>query len=289
MPLKDDAIVLLDGARTPIGTFLGGLKSVTPTELGVFAARGALERSKVDPADVDSIYFGNVLQSAKDTAYIARHVGLRSGIPTETPALTVNRACASGLDAIIEGSRALRVGDATVVLAGGAENMSMMPYAMRGVREGWKMQRSDVDDMLFSALHDPEAGCSIAETVEHLAQARDIGREAADEAALISQQRAARAAKNGVFAQEIVPVDVRGRGGRSKRFEHDENLRPETTMEALSALPPLFGPQGRVTAGNSSGLNDAGAAMVLTTGKVAKERGYPVLGELCGWSAVGVA
>ena len=285
--MNRDDIVILDGARTPVGSFLGNLSRVSATELGTTASRGAIERSGIDAESIDAIYFGNVLQTSKDAVYIARHVGLNVGAPIETPALVVNRACASGIEAVIQGARVLTLGEATTVLAGGAENMSMAPYAMRGVRTGWKMIKSDVDDMLFSALHDPKAGCAIGETVEHLAAERNITRQAADEAAVVGQKRAAAAMEKGVFAEEIVPVEISTRRG-AKVVEVDETLRPDTTLEVLSSLPGLYGKDGVVTAGNSCGLNDAAAAVVMTTAASASERELEPLGRVVSWASVGV-
>ena len=282
MNLSDD-LLILEGARTPIGSFLGGLSTVSATALGVVAARGALERSGVDPARVDQVVVGNVLQTSKDAVYIARHIGLEAGVPESTPALAVNRACGSGIEAIVLGAKALAMGEARVVLAGGAENMSMAPYAMRGVRKGWRMIRSDVDDTLFSALHDPKAGCSIAETVEHLARSCEVTREDADAFTVEAQARAAAAQQAGVYDEEIVPVEIRKRG-RSVLIDRDEGLRPNTTRDGLSALPPLYG--GVVTAGNSTGLNDAGAMVVMARGADAAGK---VLGRVVSWGVVGTA
>lgn len=286
MPVAQD-IVFVAGRRTPIGAFLGGLSRLSATKLGAVAARAALEAAAVDPSLVDAVYFGNVIQSSKDAAYLARHVGIDAGVPIETPALTVNRACGSGLEAIVQGAKSLAIGEATVVLAGGAENMSMTPYAMRGVRQGWRMIKTDVDDMLFSALHDPKAGCSIGETVEHLAKELGITREEADAAAVRGQERAARALEAGVFSEEIAPVDV-GRRKKSKLLDRDECPRPDSNVEGLAALPGLFAPDGVVTAGNSCGLNDAGAAVIMTTGARAQELGLSPLGRLVSWGTVGV-
>ncbi len=285
--LTDHDIVILEGARTPVGSFLGRLSQVSATELGTAAADAAIERSAIDPATIDAVVFGNVLQTSKDAVYLARHVGLSAGAPIETPALVVNRACGSGIEALIQGGYALALGDASMVLAGGAENMSMAPYAMRGVRTGWKMLRSDVDDMLFSALHDPKAGCAIGETVEHLARERGITRRAADEAAAAGQKRAAAAQERGIYADEIIPVALASRRGET-RVEHDESPRPETTLEGLASLPGLFQRDGVVTAGNSCGLNDAAAAVVMTTGEVAAARGLAPLGRVVSWANVGV-
>ncbi len=293
MPRIDD-ILILEGARTPVGTFLGSLSRTSPTALGVVAAKGALERAGIDPARIEATIFGNVLQSAKDSVYLARHVGLQAGVPEDRAALVVNRACASGLEAVVQGAKALALGEGAFVLAGGAENMSMTPYAMRGVREGWRMIKSDVDDVLFSALFDPMAGCSIGETVEHLAAEQGITREQADALAVEGQRRAAAAQAAGVYAEEIVPVQA-GRRHKPVVVERDEAPRPETTAEGLAALPGLYsfgGPvatQGGVnTAGNSCGLNDAAAAVVMSTAAGAKEAGVTPLGRVVSWASVGI-
>jgi acetyl-CoA C-acetyltransferase len=285
-PPSPDDVVLLEGARTPIGRFLGALSRHDATQLGLAASRAALDRAGVEPEAIDAVVFGNVLQSAKDSVYLARHIGLRAGLRVEVPALVVNRACASGLDAVIEAARLLKLGEAELVLAGGAENMSQMPYAMRGVREGWRMMGAQVDDALFSALHDPEAGCSIGETVEHLAGELGIGRDRADAWAVESQRRTAAAEAAGHLAAERVPLE--GVGKRAARIELDETPRPETTAEGLAALRPLYRPDGVITAGNSSGLNDAGAALVVTTRRIAEARGRAPLARLLSWAAVGV-
>ncbi len=281
--MSQSKIVILEGARTPIGGFLGGLSRISATELGVVAAKGALARAKVSPEAIEHVVVGNVIQSSKDAAYIARHVGLKAGVPEATPAITVNRACGSGLDAIASGARLLRGEEARFVLAGGAENMSMTPYAMRGVRTGWRMVKSQVDDMLFTTLHDPMAGCSIGETVEHLANKRGISREDADAFAAFGQARAKSASERGVFAEEIVDVVTKSRG-KERRVSVDESPRPETTPEILSALPGLYG--GVITAGNSTGLNDAAAMVVMCREEDATET---PLGRVVSFAASGVA
>jgi acetyl-CoA acetyltransferase family protein len=286
MPRIDD-ILILSGARTAVGSFLGGLSRVSPTALGVTASRGALERAGVEAERIDATIFGNVLQSAKDTVYLARHVGLQSGVPEDRPALVVNRACASGLEAVVQGAKAMAVGEASFVLAGGAENMSMTPYAMRGVRQGWTMIKSDVDDVLFSALFDPMAGCSIGETVESLAAEQGITREDADAAAVEGQRRAAEAIANGLYAEEIVPVEA-GSRRKPRTVERDEAPRPESTLEGLAALRGLY--EGGVnTPGNSCGLNDAAAAVVMATAEAAAQVGATPLGRVVSWASVGIA
>ncbi|MDQ4077016.1 MAG: acetyl-CoA C-acetyltransferase [Chloroflexota bacterium] len=281
-------VVILDGARTPVGTFMGALKDVGATELGAHAARAAIARSGVDASEIDAVFVGNVIQSSSDAVYIARHVGLKAGVPIETPALTVNRLCGSGLEAIIQGAKALMLGEATFVLAGGTENMSQAPFVIRGAREGWGLGGQQVEDTLWAALTDTYGGCSMAETAENLAEQYSISREAQDEFALRSHQRAAAARERGRLALEIVPVEVPGRKGQTTLVEHDEHIRPDTSLEKLSRLPARFRENGSVTAGNASGINDAAAMTVLSTYRVAKERGLPILGRIVSWGVAGV-
>ncbi len=281
-------IVILDGARTPVGTFMGALRGVSATELGAHAARAAMARAGVDASEVDAVFVGNVIQSSADAAYIARHVGLKAGVPIEAPALTVNRLCGSGLEAILQGARALLLGEATMVLAGGTENMSQAPFAMRGARDGWGLGGQQVEDTLWAALTDVYGGCSMAETAENLAERYAISREAQDEFALRSHQRAAAARERGRLALEIAPVEVPGRKGQTTLVEHDEHIRPDTSLDKLARLPARFRQPGTVTAGNASGLNDAAAMVVLTTWGRAQARGLPVLGRLVAWGVAGV-
>ncbi len=286
--LKPNDVVILEGARTPVGTFMGALKDVSPTELGAVAARGALERANVPPEWIDAVFIGNVIQSSSDAIYLARHVALKAGVPIEAPALTVNRLCGSGLEAIVQGAKALMLGEARFVLAGGAENMSMAPYVLRGVRNGWRLNEGQVEDMLWAALYDAYAGCSMADTAENLAEKYGITRQEADEFALRSHRLAAAARERGRLAKEIVPVEVRDRKGRTVLVEHDEHIRPDTSLEKLARLPARFRENGVVTAGNASGINDAAAMVVLTTWGLAQEHGLRPLGRLVSWGVAGV-
>ncbi len=287
-PLNPNDVVILEGARTPVGTFMGALKDVSPTELGAVAARGALERANVPPEWIDAVFIGNVIQSSSDAIYLARHVALKAGVPIEAPALTVNRLCGSGLEAIVQGAKALMLGEARFVLAGGAENMSMAPYVLRGVRNGWRLNEGQVEDMLWAALYDAYAGCSMADTAENLAEKYGITRQEADEFALRSHRLATAARERGRLAKEIVPVEVRDRKGRTVLVEHDEHIRPDTSLEKLARLPARFRENGVVTAGNASGINDAAAMVVLTTWGLAQEHGLRPLGRLVSWGVAGV-
>ena len=285
--LNDRDIVVLGGARTPFGVFMGSLKDVSAIELGAIAARGALERSGVDPKEVDAVFYGNVLQTSADAIYLARHVALKAGAPIETPALTLNRLCGSGLQAVISGAQALLLGEATFALVGGAENMSQAPFVVRGARSGLSLGEHQFEDYLWESLTDSFCGCPMAVTAENLAKQYGISREQIDAYALRSQQTAKAAQEAGLLAEEIMPVEVKDRKGRATLVSQDEGIR-ETSLEALAKLPARFVANGVVTAGNASGINDAGAALVLTTGAVARERGLKPLARVVSWGIVGV-
>lgn len=289
--LETNDIVILEGARTPVGTFLGTLRHISPTELGALAAREAIRRSGIAADWIDAVFVGNVVHSAPDSAYVGRHVALEAGVPITTPALTLNRLCGSGLEAMIQGAKALRLREARFVLAGGTETMSMAPYALRGARDGWKLNEGQLDDTLSQALHDtygPNGGNSMIDTAENVAEAFHIAREAADEYALRSHQLAAAARDRGRLAQEIVPVAVQDRKGRETLFEHDEHIRADTTLEKLARLAARFRVGGVVTPGNASGINDAAAMAVVTTWGLAQEYGLKPLGRLVSWGTAGV-
>lgn len=285
--MNDHDIVILEGARTPFGRFLGGLKQHTATQLATIAAAGALHKSKVNPAHLNSIVIGNVLQTSNDAAYLPRHVGIDIGAPISADALTVSRACGSALESIIQAARAIRLEESQLVLAGGTENMSMTPYVMRGVREGWKMMDRQVEDYLFQSLHDAKAGCQIGETVEALAEEHEITRAQADAAAVEGQRRAFAAQAAGYYAEEIVPVETHHpRGNRS--VDTDESLRPDTTDATLAPLPGLYKEHGVVTAGNSTGLTDGAAMVVISSGRYARQYPHRPLGRIIGWGVAGV-
>jgi acetyl-CoA acetyltransferase family protein len=285
--LNDRDVVVLGGARTPFGVFMGSLKDVSAIELGAIAARGALERSGVDPKEVDQVFFGNVLQTSGDAIYMARHVALKAGAPIETPALTLNRLCGSGLQAVVSGAQALLLGEATFALVGGAENMTQAPFVVRGARTGLSLGEHKFEDYLWEALTDSYCGCPMAVTAENLAKQYGISREQIDEYALRSQQTAKSAQERGLLAEEITPVEIKDRKGRVSQVTQDEGIR-ETSMEALAKLPARFVKDGVVTAGNASGINDAGAALVLTSGAEAKKRGLKPLARIVSWGIVGV-
>ncbi len=286
--MKRKEIVFLSGARTPIGTYGRTLKDFTATELATVAAKGALARSGVSPEDIDHVVFGNVMQTSRDAPYLARHVGLNAGVPVETPALTVNRLCASGFQAVIEGAYQLLLGEAEFVLVGGAESMSQAPHAMYGARWGFNLGEGNLVDTLNVGLTDLRCGCSMGQTAENLAKRYQITREETDLFAYESQQRTRKAMESGRLAKEIVPVIVKGRKGEEVAFNEDEHPRPDVTVEKLSSLRPVFDETGIVTAGNSSGINDAAVAMVMTTADAAQKRVLTPLGRLVSWGVSGV-
>ena len=283
-------IVFLSGRRTPFGTFGGTLKDLSANDLGVLAARSAIERSGAAAQDIDHVIFGNALQTSADAIYLARHVGLRAGVPQETPALTLNRLCGSGFQAIISGAQEILLGEADLALCGGSESMSQAPHVVRGAR--WGALRlgeagGHFEDLLWAALTDSFCQRSMAQTAETLADRYGVTREEADELALLSQRRARAAWDEGRFAAEVEPVVVQGRKG-DVTFEVDEHIRPETTAEALAGLRPYFRKDGLVTAGNASGIGDGAAAVVIASAEAAAGKGLKPIGRLVSWGIAGV-
>jgi acetyl-CoA acyltransferase 2 len=291
-------VVIVSGARTPMAEWIGGkrgdglgggaLASVSALDLGAVAARGAIERAGVPASEFDHIVMGNALQTSGDALYGARHVGLKAGLPQECPALTVNRLCGSGLQAVVSAAQMLQLGEARWVVAGGMENMSQAPHVARGLRSGLRLgQQPVLEDSLFVALKDTVCDFYMAQTSDNLAKKYGISREAQDQFALRSHERANLANNNGRFAEEIVPVEVK-QGRKSALVEKDDHLFPSTTIEKLAALPAAFGPESFVTAGNASGVVDGAAAVVVTTAANAKAAGRTPLGFVRAWSSVGV-
>jgi acetyl-CoA acyltransferase 2 len=280
-------VVILAGARTPMARYMGAFDTTTAIDLGAAAGREAIRRAKVDPAEVDHVIYGNVMQTSADALYGARHVGLKAGVPEETPAVTVNRLCGSGIEAISQAAQRILLGDAKLVLAGGMENMSQSPHVIRGARSGFRLGEGKLEDSLVSGLFDSYCGFSMSETAENLAAEQGIVREACDEYALRSQQAAEAAFRACRVKDEVVPVEVK-KGKKTVTVSEDDHRRPDTTMEILRALPPAFRKDGIVTAGNASGIVDGAAAVVVTHARMAKERGWKPLGRLVSWATVGV-
>ena len=280
-------VVFLSGVRTGFGAFGGSLKDLSAIELGAVAARYALERSGVPGEDIGHVVFGNALQTSTDAIYMARHVALKTGLPIETPAVTVNRLCGSGFEAITQGAQLILLGETQAVLAGGGESMSQAPHVVRGARWGLRLGPAPLEDLLWEALKDPQCGFSMAETAENLAEKYKLTRTDVDEVALGSQQRAKRAWDDCVFQDEVVGVPIKKKG-QTVEFRADEHMRPDTTLEGLAALKPYFKKDGVVTAGNASGISDGAAATVIASEGYAKAHGLKPLGRLVVWGVVGV-
>ncbi len=264
----------------------GAFSGISAIDLGVIAAKEALARSGTEPGEVDHVIFGNALQTSGDAIYGARHVGLKAGVPKEVPALTVNRLCGSGFESIVQGAHRILLGEATTVLAGGMENMSQAPHVIRGARKGLKLGQGQLEDTLMVALLDSYSGLYMAQTSDRVAAKYGISREEQDEYALSSQRRAAAAWEACRLSEEVVPVEVQS-GRKKVLFERDDHMRPDTTLEALAKLPPSFGKDGQVTAGNASGIVDGAAAVVVTTAENAASRGVKPLARLVSWAVVG--
>jgi acetyl-CoA acyltransferase 2 len=280
-------IYILGGARTPMAEYTGKLKDFSAIDLGAIAARAAMERTNVAPADVDHVVFGNVLQTSSDAVYGARHVGLKAGVPIEVPALTVNRLCGSGIQAAISGGQMIRLGEADVVLTGGMESMSQAPHVIRGLRSGLRLGQGQLEDTLWSALLDTHCNCTMAATAENCAAKYGVSREEQDCYAVRSQRLASEAWDAGRFKDEVVPVEIKSRKG-VEVFARDDHMRPDSTMEGLAKLPAAFSKNGCVTAGNASGIVDGGAALLLASDAGIKSHALKPLAKLTHWSVVGV-
>jgi acetyl-CoA acetyltransferase family protein len=288
--LKPGDIAIVSGARTPFGRYCGKLKDFTAQELGAIAGKGAIERAGLELQEFDHAVFGNAQQTSGDALYGARHVGLRAGLPIETPALTVNRLCGSGMQAIVSAAQMIQLGEASVVLAGGMEAMSQAPFVIRG-RDGFTLAPGGkLEDSLMVALLDSYCGLYMANTAELYGEQQGITRQAQDEFALRSQQKADAAYKDGRLGEELVPVPQRNSKGEAtgESLTEDDHRRPQTTMEGLAKLKPAFGKKGTVTAGNASGIVDGGAAVVVMSLENALKRGLKPLGRIVNWGVAGV-
>jgi acetyl-CoA acyltransferase 2 len=282
------SVVIVAAKRTAFGTMSGALKGISANDLAVHAAKAALEQSRVDKRDIGHVVVGNVMQTSADAIYCARHVGLKAGLPIETPALTVNRLCGSGFEAVVQGAAQILLGETEAVLVAGTENMTQAPFQLRGAREGWAFGKAPpVEDSLWSALTDSYTSTPMAVTAENLAVKYGLTRVQCDEFALTSQQRWAAANEAGRFKSEIAPIELQTRKGPVS-FAVDEHPRPQSTMEALAKLSPVFKKDGVVTAGNASGICDGAAALVLVSEEHAKTKGLQPLARLVQWGVAGV-
>lgn len=281
-------VYLIEGARTAFTAFTGSFATVSAIQLGTVTAVEALKRSKVALEDIDAVFYGNVIATGKDAAYTARHIALLTGLPEEVPALTLNRLCGSGLQSVISGAQEIQLGESQIVLAGGTENMSQAPFSNFEQRsQPSKMGNIQFEDMLQATLTDQYTGIGMGMTAENLAEKYAITREQQDAYAVLSHERAAASQQADVFAREIVPVQVPTRKG-TRVIEQDEQIRPDTTVEQISQLQPVFKRQGTVTAANASSINDGAASIVLASGQAVEEKGLQPLAKIISYAAVGV-
>src|SRR5712672_739375 len=288
--LKPGDIAIVSGARTPFGRYCGKLKDFTAQELGAIAAKGAIERSKLNVEEFAHVMFGNAQQTSGDALYGARHVGLRAGLPIEIPALTVNRLCGSGMQSIVNAAQMIQLEEAKIVLAGGMEAMSQAPFVIRG-RDGFTLAPGGkLEDSLMVALLDSYCGLYMANTAELYGEQQGITRQSQDEFALRSQQAADTAYKAGRLQEELTPVPLRNSKGEGmgEMLTEDDHRRPQTTMEGLAKLRPAFGKSGTVTAGNASGIVDGAAAVVVMSLDEVRKRNMSPLGRIVNWGIAGV-
>jgi len=284
---QSESLVFLGAKRTPFGSNGGSLREVTPTQLGIASARAALAQSGVQASQIDHVIYGNVIQSAPDSVYSPRHIGLHLGVPMDRPALAINRLCGSGFQSIIEAYLQFRVGDSSVALVGGIENMSMSPYVVRGARWGLRMGHTQMVDSMTEALTELYTNLPMAITAENLAEQYKVTREASDRFSLESQRKTAAAIEAGRFKDEIAPFPIVGKKGDTVELARDEHPRPQTTMEALAKLKPMFKKDGIVTAGCASGIVDGAASLVVATESRAAKEGWKPLGRMVSYGIVG--
>ena len=281
-------LVFLAAKRTPFGTYGGALKDVSATDLAVHAAKAAIAQSRVKPDEIDNVVFGNVMQTSPDAIYLARHVGLKAGLPQHVPALTVNRLCGSGFQAVVDAALEMLAGHSECALVGGTESMSQAPHIARGLRFGVALGKSpQLSDSLWEALTDTYTGLPMAMTAENLATKYNISQREVDEYAVTSQKRFAAAQEAGRLSDEIAPMELPGKKGATVQFARDEHNRPETTIEGLAKLPKVFKKDGVIHAGAASGICDGAGALVLATRAFAEKRGLKPLGKLVGWGISG--
>ncbi|ALS61349.1 beta-ketothiolase BktB [Pandoraea norimbergensis] len=280
-------VVIVSGVRTAIGDFGGSLKDFAPTQLGAIVAREAMARAGVGGEDVGQVVFGNVIHSEPKDMYLARVASIEAGVSQHAPAMTVNRLCGSGLQAVVSAAQSILLGDTDIAMAGGAESMSRAPYVMPGARWGTRMGESRLVDMMLGALHDPFANIHMGVTAENIAKKWNITRDDQDRLAVESHQRAARAMAAGYFTDQIVPITIKSKKG-DIAFTTDEHVRADVTLEDMAKLRPVFQKDGTVTAGNASGLNDAAAALILMERAEAERRGAKPLARLVSYAHAGV-
>ncbi|HJP69117.1 MAG TPA: beta-ketothiolase BktB [Sphingomicrobium sp.] len=282
-----EKVYIVAGARTAIGAFGGSLKDVPPAKLGATVVAEAVRRAGIEPAEVQHVVLGQVIQSSAKDAYLARVVAIEAGIPVEAPALTLNRLCGSGLQAIISAAQMIALGECDIAIGGGAESMSRSPHIVTDARFGKKMGSITMSDALLDVLSDPFDGCHMGVTAENVARDYNISRDRQDELAAQSQARAARAKAEGRFKDQIVAVEVKDRKA-TRWFDEDEFVRADASLEEMAKLKPAFAKDGTVTPGNASGINDGAAALVLASEKAVSERKLAPIARILGWGHAGV-
>ena len=280
-------IYIVSGCRTAIGDFGGSLKSFMPSDLGGLVATEALKRAGVSPDEVEHVVIGQVMPTSARDEMLSRAIALKAGVPYPVPALTLNRLCGSGVEAIVSAARLMQTGEASITLAGGAESMSNVPYHDHGVRWGKKMGDNTQEDALTVGLSDALGGYHMGITAENVAARHCVSREDMDALAVISHQRASRAQVEGRFKEQIVPVEIKTRKG-VEVFDTDEHVKGNTTIDVLAAMRPAFKKDGTVTAANASGINDGAAAVVLATASEVAKRGMKPLAKIVAWGHAGV-
>lgn len=282
------SVYIIDGARTAFTEFGGSFSNIDASELGKVTALEALKRSKVEPDQVDHVVYGNVIHTSGNAAYLARHIGLKAGVPIEIPALTLNRLCGSGTQSVIYGAQQILLNEADIVLAGGVENMSQSPFSNFNQRFNMnKMGNLEYEDMLLATLTDQYIGSGMGMTAEKLSEQYSISREEQDEFSIISHQRAVKAIVEGKFSEEIVSVEVKTRKD-TMLIETDEHVRSNIDKESMSKLKPSFKNDGTVTAGNASGINDGAASVIIASEKAINEKGLKPMSRIVSWAVVGV-
>jgi acetyl-CoA C-acetyltransferase len=281
-------IVIVSAARTAIGDFGGGLKELSPTDLGIVTAKAAIERAGIAATDVGQVFYGNVIHTEPRDMYLSRTIALGAGVAESAPALTLNRLCGSGLQAIVSGIQAISMGDTDIVLAGGAESMSRAGYIVPTMRWGQKTGDVQAIDMMTAALHDPFGHGHMGVTAENIAERHGISRNMQDAFAVESHRRAAAAIEVGHFRDQIVPVVQQTRKGEVV-FDTDEHVRADATVEGMAGLRPVFRKDGTVTAGNASGINDGAASVILMSAEAAKRQGATPLARVVSYGHAGVA
>nr|WP_295969782.1 acetyl-CoA C-acetyltransferase [uncultured Bacillus sp.] len=279
-------VVLLEGARTPFAEINGSFREIPAIELGTIASREAIRKAQVDPEEIDHVVFGNVQQSSCDAHFLARHIGLKAGVPVHVPAVTVNRLCGTGIEVILSAARLIQNGEAELVLAGGTESMSQVPHVVKGMRWGAPLGSVKLEDWLWEGLYDSYGDCTMSITAENLAKKYELSREKIDQHAFYSHQKALAAMEKGYFKEEIIPVSVQHKKG-TRIIEQDEHPR-NTSMDQLSRLQARFIKEGVVTPGNASGMNDAGAAVLMASADYAAKKGLKPIARLVAGDVVGV-